>query len=144
MDDILARDLAAMALKILKPLATTSKNIEAHFQPSEHYSDSFISGKRKGGLFGAKPEDPFTWLSINITLRPGIVREGWVGFTLDIDNPESNPHISLAREWPQEGGEVEASPNDANALRKHIAALVETPLTADNRAAPREAPASMF
>lgn len=145
MDQNVAQELAALALKLIKPraLASGDKHIMVHFLPSEKFSDSFIMGERKG-FFGAKPGDPFVRLSINITLRPGVMGDRWVGFTIDIEDPESNPRVSIFREWPESGGEIDGSTSDIPALRTHIAALVETSLTSDGKAAPREAPEGMF
>lgn len=146
MNDTLARELANLALPVLKRVGATNtnKNIEANFQPTEKYSDSHVMASR-GGFFGAKPTDPFTWLAIAITLRPGVMGDKWVGYTIDIKDPETpNPKIVAMRIWPEYGGEEDVSADEIVALKPHIAELMATPLTSDNKAAPREAPESMF
>lgn len=144
------REIAMAGLGVVKPLAMASKakRVEANFKPSEKYSDSFIWGERKGGGFlgmGApQPGSPITNLILSITLRPGVMGAGWVGYTIDIANPEADPKITAFREWPESGGEIDAPPEKLVELKPHILDLVGTPLTADGKAAPREAPGSMF
>lgn len=146
MDNTLARDLSNLVLPILKKVGATNnnKNIEVNFQPTEKYSDSHLMASR-GGFFGAKPTDPFTWLAIAITLRPGVMGDKWVGYTIDIKDPESpTPQITQTRLWPEYGGEVDIDVSQIVAVQPHIAELMSAPITPDNKAAPREAPESMF
>ena len=145
------RDIAQAILKVLKPATdqANGKMVTVHFQPTDQYADCYVRSFRKGGGFlglGAPAAgSPIVSLDIAITLKPGVMTDKWVGYTIDIKNPETNPEMTLSGEWPEAGGMVpNIGPEKLQQLTPHVIALMSVPTTPDGKAAPRQAPDSMF
>lgn len=150
MNNEYAKEIAQAILRVLKPATNQSKDkrVTVHFQPTDQYADSYVRSFRKGsgflGLGAPNLQTPIDSLDIAITLKPDVMTEGWVGYTIDIKHPETNPEITLFQEWPEKGGSLTADPAKLEQLTPHILALADGSLTSDNTAAPRQAPSTMY
>lgn len=96
------------------------------------------------GLGSPDPSSPIVSLDIAITLKPGVMTNEWVGYSLDIKNPEINPEVTLSQEWPEKGGMVPFNLAKLGQLTPHILAVMAGQVTPGNVAAPRQSPATMY
>lgn len=150
MNDDTALQISQAALNVLKPITNQSlhKMVVAYFQPTEAYADSFIRSFRKGsgilGLGAPSAGSPIASIDIAIVLKPNNTSSQWVGYTIDITNPETEPKINLFQEWPESGSSTDADPLKLQELKPHILALVAGPLTQGNVEPPRQSPNTMF
>jgi hypothetical protein len=158
MNDNDIREIAAAAIAAVNAFRQTNtsnsngldKSTTLYFQPTQQYADSFARYVKEGtGFMGlGKPNvgAPIKSAQINITLRNGLggVEGNWVGYSLDINNPETDPAVSLFRQWPITGGEFDADPSLLATLKPHLVSLLAGALTPGNTEPPREAPEGMF
>ena len=148
MDQQLLAEIITLAMGVLRPRmsASNEKLTYAYFAPSPEYADSWVRTQRKGGGFmgmsAPAPDSPVEYLDIAITFKPGIIGPEWVGYTMQIQNPETQPMLTAIFEWPQGGGQNSAGPDKLGLIRDHLAKLVQQPIV--DAEPPREAPETMF
>ena len=143
--------LTQPAMELMRPLHQTSTDAYTtlYFAQSEKFADSFIRTQRKkeGSLFSKSitPTSPTDRLEINITLRPGVMGDEWVGYSVDILVPDDpSTAIDFVQKWPQAGGQENVENDEFLQVVPLIIELLATPVASGNQEPPREAPESMF
>ncbi len=146
---IYARQIANYCLPVVRTLLQSSskKALTVYFEQSAGYCDNFIEVYRKGSGFLSlgKPNatSPIASINIGIAVRPHNGGE-WLGYSVEIKNPQDQPTLSHASEWRVGKEEQSIDVDKLPTICEHIQNVCATPPRADGTKPPQEAPPELF
>lgn len=136
--------IAAKVRALAQPFvqrAPTGHWYDLYFQPNQQYTDSTMAIKRIAKfLRRTKPDTPVTDATIDIVIRPGIMKPDWAVYSLYIETIDTTPQIYQFVDWTKPEGAEPPTDEELKQLAPHFLALLDGPLTDGNVQLPREAP----